>query len=430
MKKMSKIKLIAVSLSVALLASCAGPAATPAAPAAPPAPPAAVPVPPAPPAPAPPAEGNDAVEVVDGRPSPTPEFLTEWARANIDNYLSYEEILERAMQEGGNLKIYTHSTRTIRTAEAFMERYPFTNVEVHQTNTTAMLEQFVREQGSGLHIADVMQVGDTDGTVWVEFVQQGLLHIYWPYDIVPYLDPAMSSASLALETQFLMWYYNTVYFPDGPPISSWWELTLPEWEGRLLAQHPMTHIGNLAVYTAIVQNHELMAEEYERVFGRPIELSEGAENAGFEFLRRFFANDIIFLTSNTEIQITVGETDDRPLLGFAASSGIRRIDEGLNFNYIHPITPAHAVINPSALYIAEGANNPYTAKLYIRFMTDYHGEGAEIINDAGTWMAREGLSLGDHTPPWEEMVPFDTDFVFIYTNTHRVGDYIRFLTGV
>ena len=80
--------------------------------------------------------------------------------------------------------------------------------------------------------------------------------------------------------------------------------------------------------------------------------------------------------------------------------------------------------------LLKGANNLYTAKLYIRFMNDYHGEGAEHKNEPGTWMVREGLPLAAHTPPWDEIVPFDTDFAFIYHNTHRVGDYIRFLTGI
>ena len=421
----SKVRVIAVTLLVVLLASCAGPAApggggvtaTPATPVTPaaPAPAAAVPVPP------------PEREPIEGAlPSPTPEFLTEWGRATLDNYLPVDEIIRRAMLEEGPLVVYTPSSRTWEVSEAFMEAFPGLEVETHNISTTELVERFSREHDAGLRIADVVHVGDTDGSIWVEFVHGGRLHIYWPYDIVPYLIPDLAVSQMPMHVEIMAWFYNDVLFPDGSPITSWWDLTDPMWYGNLVSRHPLEHVQTLVNFVVPVYHHELMAQDYERVFGRPIELSPGAANAGYEWLRRIFAQNIIFLNSSADISTSVANAE-HPMLGLAASSGLRRIDDGLTFNITTELTPYTAIANINAIYVTEEANNPYTAKLYIRFMTDYHGTGFAPFDTLGGWPSRTDLAGHPGNVPMEDIALWPVNFEWVYFNTPRIADYIRLL---
>ena len=416
---MSKFKVIAsLMLTVILVAACAGPGAAPATPATP-----ATPAAPAAPEAAPPAAEEQAGSVAPGT------WLTAWADENLDNYRSHEEILELARQEG-QVVIYSVSSRIGQVADAFMERYPGIEVEAHTITTAELIERFAREYMAGIRNADVLNIGDSDGAILMDFVRGGMLHVYQPYDIVRYIDPQFLADQMPFFLEFFAWYYNTEVFPDGAPITSWWDVTRPEWYGRIVTRHPLEHIASQSLWTTMFLYADEMAADYERVFGHPIELSPGAETAAHEFVLRFLANDPIYLTSPGEIIQSVGRIVDEPQIGWAQSSGFRRReDEGLPINMITELTPALGIPSSISLYITDEANNPNAAMLLVRFMTDYHKEGSGIFDTLGSWLPRFDIPIHEGNPPLSDLNFWQHDLEFLYYNVIPMTDFVRLNLG-
>jgi iron(III) transport system substrate-binding protein len=306
-----------------------------------------------------------------------------------------------------------------------MERYPDILVEVFEISTADMIERFYREYTAGIRNVDMLHLADGDGTLWMEFVQRGMLHLYHPYDIVPYIDPAFLTTTMPMFVEFTSWFYNTEYFPDGAPITSWWELTTPEWNARMLTRHPLEHINTLALFATMLLFEDEMAADYEAVFGTPITLSPGSDTAAHEFIRRFMANDPIFLSSSGEIVRSVGGATEDRVIGLGASGGLRRQeDENLPINIITYMTPSVGIPAISSLYIADEANNPNAAKLLVRFMTDYHGEGFAPFGTLGGWPPRTDIPMHEGNIPLYEINFWEQDKAFLYYNVLPIADFI------
>ena len=405
MKKRVLSILVAVLLVAITFAACTG-----------------TPAPPAPPAPpASPTPGTPAP------PQPSPPAFDSWAAEHLDDYRSYEEIVARAMEEG-HVVWYSNSSRSRAVAEAFMDRYPGIEVEVFDISTNELVERFSREYAAGIRTADLLHLGDSDGTLWMEFVMQGMLHVYRPYDIVPYINPEFLATAMPMFIEYDAWFYNTEYFSDGPPITSWWDLTTPEWNGNIMMRHPMDHLGTLGVFTTMVQHADQMAADYERVFGTPIQLSSIAPTAAHEFFVRLMANDPIFLTSSGEIIRTVGEMTDSRFIGLGSSGGLRRqTEEDLPIQIVTHLTPGLATPGISGLYIADEANNPNAAMLLVRFMTDSVGEGFAPFDTLGGWSPRFDLPTTPGNRPINELNFWPNDSEFIYFNALQVADFLLLL---
>jgi len=390
-----------------------------------------VPTPPPVPTPTPVASSEQAGEdqsetetSVEAAPRSTP-----WAQENINNYLSYEEIVTRATAEG-RVVWYSNSSRSRDVAEAFMARYPGIEVEVFDISSGELVERFYREYNAGIRAADLLHLADGDGTLYMEFIGQGMLHLYHPYDIVPFISPAFLATHMPMFIEYNALFYNTDYFPDGSPITSWWDLTTPEWESRVFTRHPLEHIGTAATFVAMVQNTDEMAADYERIFGRAIELSPGSPTAAHEFVRRFMANDPIFISSSGEIVRSVGRATEERFVGFGSSGGLRFSEsEDLPINIVTQKTPAVGIPAISSLYITNEANNPNAAKLLVRFMTDEIGEGFEPFGTLGGWPPRADVPMHEGNVPIDSINFWYQDKEFLYFNALQMIDFLLALSN-
>ena len=59
-------------------------------------------------------------------------------------------------------------------------------------------------------------------------------------------------------------------------MQSLWDLTKPEWKSRVIFSDPVKMPEFIEVLATIVQHGDEMAKEYQRVFGKPIQLSKGS----------------------------------------------------------------------------------------------------------------------------------------------------------
>jgi len=359
-------------------------------------------------------------------PNPT----NEWAAANIDHFMSYEELVRRALEEGV-VNWVTSGSRGPDAAAEFMALYPGITVNIINMGTSDALSRFPIEHAAGMFNLDLMRSADAEGIIYNEFKARGLMHSYFPYDILPVIyDPSFLLAGMPSYVVLNLIYYNYTFFPEGPPITSWWCLTLPEWYGRIIAQDPLTEVRYTSAITTFVKYADLFAEEYERIFGQPIVLHPQSPTAAHEWMRRFFANNIIIDNSGSSMNRTVGRSDQTEIfLGWGSSSGIRRnTDEGLHLANAM-LTPRVSQPNMNYVYIFDQAPNPHAAKLLARFLLGGQGETLGIGNAdrnlEGSWLVRTDIPAHPGQPaPLSEFNLFVHDGEFVYRNSPEVLDFL------
>ena len=89
------------------------------------------------------------------------------------------------------------------------------------------------EHEAGIYTADVLQLKEQTGSIKREYIDNGLLYNYHPADIFGnIIDPEFLCVTpFTIELDW--WSYNTDLYSDLP-ISSWWDVTKPEWNGKFI----------------------------------------------------------------------------------------------------------------------------------------------------------------------------------------------------
>lgn len=105
----------------------------------------------------------------------------------------------------------------------------------------------------------------------------------------------------------------------------------------------------LDLLTEMVLRADEMAASYEEHFGEPIELDEGNENAGYQYIADLYANDVILLSSTDDVNEAVGATgqEDAPV-GFTSYSDRRdNEEEGWTLQVANEAAPGPGIIFPA-----------------------------------------------------------------------------------
>ena len=344
-----------------------------------------------------------------------------------------EELYEKAKAEGA-LTVYSISSRMPKVVEAFMAKYPGIEVESFDVKTNELLEKVSREHEAGQYIADVVHVKDEDGSIWNEYIPNKIFYCYQPEDILSHDDPAYYQTQTPLYIELTQLFYNSEAYPDGSPITNIWQLTTDEWKGRIVMQNPLDNVSWGAWVTGftIGSTPDKLAQAYEELFGEPLELSPECENAGYEFWKRLYANEPIFCSSSDETAEAVGARgQENPPVGFSASSKVRKNKD--NDWVLAPVNlyPTTGIPLVNTVYMVEGCQHPYAAKLFIRFLLggiDGDTSGYEPFNTLGGWPVRDDIAPAEGSTPYSEiLVSADYDSSELYATVQDMRDFLTML---
>ncbi len=171
------------------------------------------------------------------------------------------------------------------------------------------MDKLRREQASEIYHADVV-MSDNIADLYNEFAAEGMLYKFYPTDLQPVMTEFALKQPLAVHHYGCKGIlYNTVK-NDAPPIDSWWDLTKPEWKGKIVAKDPAKSGTAMAVYAMFVKDSDTFAKSYKEEFGEDIVLSEGVENAGYEFIKRLLANDLVLMSSSDPVIAAVASNQE------------------------------------------------------------------------------------------------------------------------
>ncbi len=410
------------------------------------------------------------------QPAETEGELTEWEqKANIfATDETDEELYQQAIEEGGTVTLYSISSRCGKVAEAFMAKYPELKCESFDISTNELLEKVTREHEAEQYVADVVHIKDQDGSLYNQYVKNKVFYLYQPADIFSHIDEQYTATATPLYIELTQLFYNAETYPDGSPITNIWQLTEPQWQGKIMMQNPLDNLswGSWITGFCVGEVPDQLAAAYKELYGEDLVLSEGCANAGYEFLKRLHDNKPTYTSSSDEIAESVGTAykelygedlvlsegcanagyeflkrlhDNKPTytsssdeiaesvgtpgqsdppVGFSASSKLRKNEDNgwvLAPVNLYPTTGIPAI---NTLYVVEGCQHPAAAKLLIRFMMggiDGDTSGYEPFNTLGGWPVRDDIEPAEGSVPYAEMnvSPFDPDEIYVNYNTVR-----------
>ena len=372
---------------------------------------------------------GDTTDTTDPSTPPAETQLTPWEEASqiYNTEETDEELYQKALEEGGTVTLYSISSRCTKVEAAFEEKYPGIDCVPFDISTNELLEKVTREYEAGKHVADVVHIKDQDGSMYKEYVANKVFYNYQPADIFAHIDPSYTATATPLYIELTQLFYNTEAYPDGSPITNIWQLTEPQWKGKIMMQNPLDNLawGSWITGFCVGEEPNRLAEAYKALYGEELKLSDGCENAGYEFLKRLHANEPIFTASSDAIAEAVGTPGQQdPPVGFCASSKLRKAaDNGWVFAPVN-LEPDTGIPAVNTLYVVEGCEHPAAAKLLIRFMMggiDGDLSGYKYFNTLGGWPVRDDIEPAEGSTPFSEInvAPFDANEIYVNYNTVR-----------
>ncbi|HSB71103.1 MAG TPA: extracellular solute-binding protein [Candidatus Methylomirabilis sp.] len=324
----------------------------------------------------------------------TPPGLDAWLRqAALGPYqeatFDVEALYQKAKADG-RVTVYSYSSRIVEVAKSFEQRYPGIKVQGFDMDSAEIVTKVQAEQSAKNYAADVVYMKDPATALHV-LKNPGHLVSYVPGDLAAQLRPEYREPFLIHHLSFDVLVYNSAGQAKAP-VSSLWDLTKPEWQGRVLFPDPQVLPEFTEVLATIVQHSAEMAKEYERVFGKPLQLSPGVPDAGREWIVRLLANKATVAKSTNDVAKAVGRAEPaRAPIGLTAMSRLRdkEKDPKLQFDVAYDLQPVAAVTTGVLLAVPSYAPHPSAAKLLIRWLMGdaKGGEGYKpysVLGDAPT----------------------------------------------
>lgn len=350
----------------------------------------------------------------------------DWVtRVNFYEDLSVEELYEKAKAEG-SVTVYSMSSRINSVKETFEAQYPGIEVVVYDMRQSELLEKYQHEYVANINNADIIFVKDTDGSVYNEFVKRGQLREYNPSDLTQTAPEMFKSGGFAPYFEMKQIFYNSEVY-DESPIDSWWDLTRPEYRGKIILRNPIENSETMGLFLSIVSHPEEMAAAYREEFGEDVVL-DGTSNAGYEFLKRLAKNDLIVMTSDTDIVQAVGAPGQaNPPFGIATSSKMRDAGpkKNLFMDVAWDVSPRLSVSDPAYLYIADRSESVNAAKLLIRWMggeVEGTGSGFQPFYVRGSWPTRGDVEPID-TPALDTLNLWPLDLNYNYQHQDELRNF-------
>lgn len=334
-------------------------------------------------------------------------YYDEWS--DMTDEQLYELAKEEVANGADTINVYATSSKMLKVVDTWNELYPELKLDVSDLDSDEVLSKAEIECETNNITADVLQTKDVNGDVFFEYYSQGVIEPFYPKDICSHIDEENLKFSYPLYASQAFWYYNTEAFPDGQPITSWWQIIEKDDAGnqkyRLYAKEIGQETAYLSLFASFITYADEMAQAYKDVYGTDLEYTYDASqfdfevpenNAGVEYLWRFSQCKMTFIGDGDELVLAVhNSTAAEPALALASAGKITNRDEsGYNIAWVTNLTPYNALLNTESMFAVKGCDNPAGARLFIRFVTggaDGKSGGLKPFSKEGNWMLRDDV---------------------------------------
>jgi iron(III) transport system substrate-binding protein len=288
---------------------------------------------------------------------------------------SLDALIEAAKKEPPIVVV--DATGKIKTmAKNFTDHYdlPATGVKLRGQEQEMILS---REAAAKNVSHDVFNMSNLP-SITTRILPLGIGVSWMPPDLVSqtpdiYQNPAITSLNP------WVWAYNTEVHGETCPVTNMWELTEPEWKGKVSIPDPLLRNETMFWFNQIdMHNDKEMREAYEAHFGQP--LDEDVKSATKEWVKRFAANSPNVTRSDSDVGPIIGSPGLKdPHFGFV-SAAIFRKKYDYQMGICGGMKPWAGQLTPRVAVIAAGTDSPNMAKLFVHYMMSGEGMIPQLID--------------------------------------------------
>jgi len=365
--------------------------------------------------------GQKEAQPAPAAPAPTPAVEKE----------DWKAIYEAARAEG-KVVVYSLSSRIFDAMEPFKAEYPGIVVEAFDMTGNDQIEKLTREQAAGVYNADVLMLANGP-TMINEILPKGLVKNYVPQTLIDgkaakdVITQGFREPLLVHSLESKVVFYNFEKYPQSP-VDTLWDLTRAEWKGKVQMKDPMQTEENMNLLQTIVQHADEMAQAYQQEFGKPIQLSAGIKDAGYEFILRLVKNGLVLTSADGNASKAVGTAGQaNPPLAFSvASSKIRDNEKGQKLAIAWNAKPKVGTTKENYLVMANKAPHPNAAKLMIRWLLGdgKGGKGMAPWYVPGQWGSRSDVKpASDIGLDDLKKYTWYADYKYVYEKGLEVRDF-------
>ncbi len=360
--------------------------------------------------------------------APAPVELSAKEQWLMDNQLGpyYSDTqdwaaIEAAAKEEGSVIVYANSSKIAKAAEAWAEMYPDIAIEGYDLGGDDVLTKTIGEQTSGTIIGDV----------WFSSGGAEVVGNVLPNEYVWRFVPDTTSVSPEYTEPLLFSRFGTTMLAynselnETCPVTNLWELTQPEWKGKVVIEDPLNDASTLSKLLAYVNHADEMKQAYIDLYGSEPVLDADTPDAGWLWLKKFAQNAPIPQPGGDEVDsafASKGMTDS--LLAFTSYSNYPDVQEGnLVFEPCWGVNPISGAQSQSYLGVMNQAPHPNAAKLFIKFITS--AEGRDPWAKFGTYFPDPTYEVPEGQLTLDEVMKL-TYFIpeqFAYENLVQARDF-------
>jgi len=286
------------------------------------------------------------------------------------------------------LTIYDSTGKIVDMAESFAAKY---GIEATGTKSkaTAQMETIIREVRSGNVQTDVSLISDPAAVIG-QLLPSEFVESWVPPDLEADISPEARNPLLVVSSPNVFT-YNTALF-DTCPITNIWQLTEPEWKGRVSMQDPLGKPSYTDWFNQM-RSHadDKIAAAYEAQYGKALETD--FDSATEAFVAALAANGPLLTDSDSSAAEAVaapGQTE--PFVGLVSVAKFRD-NEGAGFTLglCAGIDPIIGFRNATVGVIVKGTNSPNAARLFIHYAMTAEGIGPQAQDGKVSYNTTVGL---------------------------------------
>ena len=321
---------------------------------------------------------------------------------------TFEELLAAGIANGNKLTVYTTHSVAQSALEAFMIKYaPGIEYEHAQIGDTEQVTKVAQEVKEGIAGADIIFIQD-GARVITELVDEGYVYNWYNDEIKALVGDDCEP--------LLVWdYCNKVimYNANGSntyaegDIKNIWYATDPANKGAFWMKDPTTEGVNMNFLVNLTsdENAAKLEAAYKEYYGTDLVLDADCKNAGYQFIKMLYANEMMLGTSDSTIakDIAAAEKAQSGLLTlnkYLKSRG-DKLDNG-SYKLLYAkddVAPFAGFIYPIYGLQVANADNPELAKAFLIWLYSpegWYGDGTMTIADGSVYKGMQGR-YGDYS---------------------------------
>jgi iron(III) transport system substrate-binding protein len=322
---------------------------------------------------------------------------------------TFEELLAAGIANGNKLTVYTTHSVAEKALEAFMIKYaPGIEYEHAQIGDTDQVTKVAQEVKEGISGADIIFIQD-GARVLTDLVEEGYVYNWYNDEIKALVGDDCEP--------LLVWDYcnKVVMYNNGSDhsykegdITNLWFATDPANKGAFWMKEPTTEGVNMNFLVNLTsdENAAKLAEAYKAYYGKEIELDADCKNAGYQFIKMLYKNDMMVGTSDSTIAKDIAAAE-KPQCGLLTLNKYNKAKgetaEGSGvYNLLYAkdeVAPFAGFIYPIYGLQVANADNPELAKAFLIWLYSeegWYGNGELTVADGGEYKGMQGR-LGDYS---------------------------------